>query len=430
MSVTPERAHHDYSPSTLQSLEACPNYQSRQSATPHPRTVIGTISHDVAETGEDDNRLTDEDAEKIAECIDFYERRKQLMQEARAREVQQRSVGHWGTRVAPGEEGDAEKIAEAEVPPVIKLKETYLPIDDELFSDFVQSPYGDPKEPRIVYATTAGYIDSALISHDLEYAEIFDWKFGMWPVEKAENNLQGIAYALGIFRKFPSLKRVKYFFKQPNLDYITDATIAREDIAKAYLRIQVVVAKARAARIAGDFKTARAYVPACNFCAHIAVCPVVTQFACSVGSKFSPLEIPADITPTKVHNPEDTKLGLQLAAVLEVWTGAFKRTVTNRVITRQQEPPEGYKLQSRTPREIKDPEKYRLVALRYLTEAEYATTLKASFGKVEELISEKAPRGQKKSQVEQFGKEIEECGAVERGEGYTFLCAVPKKPTK
>ena len=68
-----ERSHHPYSPSTLPMLEACPSFEGRQSAVQHPRTIIGTLSHAAIETGEDNPELTDEDADKVAECIDFYD---------------------------------------------------------------------------------------------------------------------------------------------------------------------------------------------------------------------------------------------------------------------------------------------------------------------------------------------------------------------
>lgn len=421
-----ERPHHDYSPSTLQSLEACPCYQSKQSDTPHPRTVIGTISHGVTETGEDDPALADEDAEKVVECIEFFERRKQSLEEARGpavSELQLRLVAHHDLEMA-------RMLAEEQVARVQELRETYLPIDDLVFHDQLMPPYGVPTEYRTVNGTTAGYIDSALIDHTGAYAEIFDWKFGFWAVERAENNLQGIAYALGMFKKFPQLQTIRYFFKQPNLDYVTDATITRADIDALYLRIQVVVANARRARQAGDFKTAKPYVPACNFCAHIASCPVVTAFACRVGSKFSPLDIPPDITPSIVHSPADTKLGFQLASVVEVWAQAFRQTVTNRVLSMQGPPPPGYSLVSRAGnRKIVDVEKCRNAALRHLTIEEYEKTLKPSLTAVEKMISLKAPRGSKTDAVKQFAEELEQDGAVARGDAVAFLKATPQKPT-
>lgn len=420
-----ERSHHAYGPSTLQSTEACSNYQSRQSKTPHPRTVIGTIAHNSAETGEDDNRLTDDDAEHVAACIDFYEERKRLIVEDRERYIQSTvdaSLNYKEDRES------LEQLAEQEVPQIIEIKESYLPVDDLEFTDILSGPYGDGKTPVHTKATTAGYIDSALIDHTGTYAEIFDWKFGRWPVEYAKNNLQGIAYALGMFKAYPKLEEVRYFFKQPLIDYITDAVITRDEIPAHYLRIQIVVAKARAARKAGDFATATPHVPACNFCAHLGTCPAVAAIMLKVGKKFSPVEIPDNITPTMVYDEKDTAIGLKLAELAILWGGAFKGVITNRVLTRMMEPPAGYTIASRTPRKIKDATKYREIALRYLTDVEYATTLKASFGAVEEIISDKAPRGQKKISVEKFGVEIEECGAAEKGEGYSFLQAVPKKP--
>lgn len=415
--VVAERVHHPYSPSTLQNLEACPAWEGTQSAVPHPRTVIGTISHGVTETGEDDHRLSDEDADKVAECIDFYESRKQVFDEYRRTAVVSLTAQLWGARVLPGDSADAGKTAEDRTPPVRELKETYLPVDDKKFDDGV-------------VATTAGYVDSSLISYDERYAEMFDWKFGFWAVEPTDNNLQAMAYVLGLFRKFPKLEKVRFFFKQPNIEYISQAEFTRATVAEIYLRIQVVVAKAREARKLGDFSTASPHVPACNFCKHLADCPKVSELVCKVGSKFYPVEIPSDINHSVIHNPEDTTIGLRLAQVVSVWAKAFKRSIQERVIRGDAKAPIGFMLQDRTPREIIDEGKYKQVALAHMTEDEYASTLKPSLGKVETIISDKAVRGQKKATVEKFDEQARAAGAIVDGEGYVFLRAVPSKPTE
>jgi hypothetical protein len=180
--------------------------------------------------------------------------------------------------------------------------------------------------------------------HDGTYAEIFDWKFGMWAVEKADNNLQGIAYALGMFHKFPKLEQVRFWFKQPHLDGIAERLVTRDEIPKLYLRIQVVVETAKRARASGSFALARPMVPNCNFCANVGVCDKVAVFACKVGSKFHPLEIPADITPSKIHDPKNTKLLIMLAQVMGVWAKAARAQVTDRVLRGAQVMPEGFKI--------------------------------------------------------------------------------------
>jgi hypothetical protein len=402
------RSHHPYSPSTLQSLEACPCYQSRDNK--HARTIIGTISHNVAETGVDDARLDDDDAAAVAECLDFYEKRRQGALEFRNR--------------------TARLHIEDDIPEIIELKETNLPIDNCEWEETITDFKTGEKTTRKVTATTAGFIDAAIISHCRTYAEIFDWKFGMWSVEKADNNLQGIAYALGMLKMYPTLKSVLFWFKQPNTNGLSHCLIKREDIAKFYLRIQVIVERAKRARASGNFDMANPMVPNCNFCANIGACTKVTGFICKVGSKFHPLAIPADITPSMVHSPHDTKLGMMLAQVAAVWAKAYRSQVTDRTIGGRQPMPEGYFITQKSDREIIDAGKYKTLALAHLTPEEYETTLTPAFGAVEELISAKAPRGQKKHTLDAFKQKLEEEGAVKRGEPYSFLKAISSEKEK
>lgn len=423
-----EKPHHSYSPSTLQSLEACDYFRGKESK--HERTIAGSRAHKVVETRVDDARLSDDDAEAAAECLDFVDQRRQLMEEARRRKVLERTAFHWGKPVRHVAESDAGKEAEAEVSPIIELREAYLPVDDLQFEDSYIDPLIKLRVIEKVFATTAGYVDHALISHDRHSAELIDFKFGFWPVESAENNLQGIAYALGLFREYPTIQRIIFWFKQPHIDSITSAEFNRENIDALYLRIQVVVARARKARHQGDFATATPAVPVCNFCALIGVCPKVAAFACKVGSKFFPLEIPDNITPTMLHNARDTTLGMRLAAVVAVWAKSFRTQVTDRVLRGDADIPAGFKVESRSSREIADAARFKDVSLKHITEKEY-TDLQdpPGFGKIEKLITERAPRGQKKNAVQSFASELEATGAVTRESPYTFLKAIADTDT-
>lgn len=404
-----ERIHHPYSPSTLQSLEACPCYKSRPST--HIRTIIGTISHQVTETREDDNRLDDEDALAAAECLDFYDKRVQLAQAIRHKAVQDAAAGIY--------HGDDFKHAEETTPQIIELTETYLAVDKIKFSDGVES-------------TTAGFVDRVIIAHNRTYAELFDWKFGMWPVEKADNNLQGFSYALGLMREYPTLESVRFWFKQPNTGEITHVLITRASIMEKYFRIQVVVARAREARALmakGDWSMANPMIPVCNFCDHIGRCEKVLPIALSVGKKFYPLEIPEHITPSMVQDPHNTSLAMRLSAVMAVWAKSFRSATTDRVIRRDADTPEGFVLTSRADRVVKDVDGLRKIALKYITKKEYEALLSKEppFGTLEDAIKDTAPRGQKTAVLEKFQAEIMECGAVAKGDPYTFLRAVADK---
>lgn len=422
--MSEERVHHPYSPSSLQSLEACPCYKSRSSD--HVRTIIGTIAHKSTETRTDDARLDDDDASAVAECMDFYDGRKIIMEEIRKQAIEARAVELWGRIAQPGDSPDAHVQAAREIAPVVELLETYLEVDECYFND------GTAEKPDLVRATTGGYVDRVILNHDRTYAELFDWKFGLWPIEVAENNLQGIAYVLGLFRRYPTLQSAKFFFKQPLIHSIQEATFTREQIPGLYLRVQTVVARAREARRLmklGDWSFARPMVPACNFCANIGRCPKVAEFACRVGSKFFPLEIPEDITPSKIHSPKNTTLGMRLCAVVAVWAKSYRTVITDRVIRGDAEPPADFEITTRSEREIKDQKKYEDIALQYLTKQEYDATLSVTFGSVEKKISEKAPRGQKTATVDEFKQKLLDQGAVEHGPSYSFLKATSTKTT-
>lgn len=382
--------------------------------------MLGTLQHKVTETGTDDLTLSDDRAAAAAECLDFFERRKQIMIEERLRAVDAYRASPLG----------ALSSVESAIPLCVELLEENLSVDnlEQTFVD-VNPLLGraGAAVPMMIDCTTSGYIDRGLISWDRKRAELFDWKFGMWPVEAAPNNLQGIAYALGLFRKYPSVQEITFFFKQPHLNLLSQVSWTRQDIAKHYLRILTVVNRAIAARKSGDFKTANPMIPNCLFCAAVGVCPKVTEFACAVGKKFFPLEVPENITPTMILPPEDSGRGMKLAQIVSVWADAFKRQNTDRVIRGDCPVPPGFKIQTLVKREVVDTQKVRDVSLRHVTETEFQSACSITLGAIEALIHDKTPRGSKTTAVKQFGKELKDCGAVQDTPPIVFLRSVAPK---
>lgn len=393
-----ERKHHPFSPSSLQNREVCACYEGRESK--HVRTIAGTLAHGVVETRTDNADLSDEDSLAAAECIDMVDHRLGLMELARQNALK-------------------DMPEPLTVPEIQEFKEIELAVDDCKFED--------------ANSTTSGFLDSLLIDHTGEYAEMFDWKFGMWPVETAENNLQCISYVLGGFKHFPNLRKIKFFFRQPLIGLQSEATFTREQIPALYLRVQVVVARAREAREqikSGNWSMATPMVPACNFCGNLGKCPKVLEKMCVVGHKFFPMEIPANLTPTMVVNTAETSLGLRLAQVVKVWADAFRAQTTDRVLRGGAQLPPGFVITSQSRRELIDKDAFKRVALTYLSEQEYLNTLDVLFGAVEKAIQDKAPRGQKKNTVEQFQAELETAGATKKGLPFSFLRAQPVKTEK
>lgn len=391
------RGHHPFSPSTLANREACPCYESCSEQ--HIRSIAGTLAHAVVETREDNEDLSDEDAEAAAECIDFVEERRKVLQAA------------WETR--------ARLHIEDVLLPIQVVTEELLPIDECVFDE------SD--------CTTAGYVDHIILDLDARYAEMIDYKFGVWPVEDAKVNLQGIAYVLGAFKRWPKLQTLRFFFKQPLIHSLTEAVFSRSDIPALYLRVQVVVARARKAKAeieADNWTMAKPTVPVCNFCNRIGSCPRVLEIALNVGKKFHPVGIPDNISPTMVMEKSNASLALRLAQVVQVWASAFRTQITNRIREGRAVLPDGYMLQANARRELVDKDQFKSIALNYLTPLEYDNTLDVLFGAVEKAISAKAPRGSKKETLELVRAAWDKSGATKKGNSYTFLKARPENANK
>jgi len=380
------RAHHPFSPSTLQAREACPHYTPLQGDSAASRA--GTLQHDAVENEEDSEMLADHEAMAVAECLAY-----------------------------------ADNIAK-KYPGAIILKEEYLPIDDEIieFDDGVVDA---------TVGTTAGYPDYVIISADEKTAEILDWKFGKQPVEDTENNLQGIAYMLGVKFRYPEIEHCTVHFVLPHQDYIDKHTfeLTTELRDSLYLRVRTIVQRAKYASTRKDFSLARPSTSACLFCSLVGRCPKVTELVLNIGKKFSPIQIPETISPNMVSDPTDTSIGLKVAQVVAAWAKGYRARVTERATVDPNFMPAGYKLISMQRRDVVNAIAIADLAKKLLPadkQAEVDKLLDIPITKVEELIEIVTPRGKKTKAVAAFGEELAKSGAVKLGNPYTLLrqCAV------
>lgn len=398
-----ERVHHPFSPSSLQSREACPKFQNRNST--NEAAVFGSIQHDAVERGQDDSRLSDDRASAVANCMIFCE---------------ERAFSYPGGKI---------------------LKEVYLPIDEEVvvitvtsierFDIFTEDGQVCPGfrqgkvEHRVFEGTTAGYLDFAVISADETEADIVDYKFGRNAVTSAEDNLQGIAYMLGLKKMFPKLLKCRVSFIQPHIDEMSEHTFDLSDTSELYLRIRVVVGRSIAAAANPlDFSSARPNVGTCLFCALVGKCPAVAALALKTSAKYKPLAIPENVNPTTLNNPSDVDMGLRLADVMKVWAEAFRRQATEKTIENMDFVPEGYTLVTMQKRKILNSRNFAKIAKDFLPVTvweEVDNLFDIPITPVEELISASAPRGSKEATVEAFGAKLIEAGVVELGNPFAFL---------
>lgn len=377
----PARSHHPFSPSQLNSLEACPAYEGAQNE--NAAAFLGTLQHEAVERLTDDPRLSDGQAFAVSECITY-----------------------------------AENIAALYRNPRV-LRELYMPIDEEAYVVEIAGVN------TLVNTTTGGFADIVIVSEDETEAVIIDWKFGRNAVTEAKSNLQGIAYLLGVFRMFPTLKKISVRFLLPHLDQKSENTFSSDEFTDLLLRVKVVVARARAAREAKDFSTARPNIGSCMWCANIGKCPAVAALAIKIGKKYSPAVLPDNLSPTLLFDPKQVELGIRLADVVKTWADAFRRQATEKAICDETFVPSGYQLVSMPGRtKILDVPEVERIARTFLP-TEYHGALEKlreiPITRIDELISLVSRRGEKESTIERFREALIEAGVIERGEPFPVL---------
>lgn len=382
------RKHHKNSPSTLQSKEVCPGY-FQQSNVSNARAELGTAMHEACDTG-DFSSMDDEQVEVIEACL------------ARVKEVFD-SYGP-GARI---------------------LKEDYLPIDDRL---------PDP--------TSAGYLDRGIISANGKRAAVLDFKFGLWPVEPAATNLQGLTYGLGILRQDPRVEEVYVEFLMPYIDggTLSNHTFTRAELERAKLRVYTVIARAEAAQEAfeqselADTPEEKAKIlsriqfnptdKGCMFCDNKARCPALNQFALVVSSKYQPLQLPNIINPALISNPDDAAKGLQFFGIMKTLAESFRKRCTDKALNDEETwLPTGYDLSLSVRRTIADKVRFYETIKPLLTQEELLQTMEFTLGPLEEAVKKKAPRGKKKAAVEELKLLLRANGATKESEPVASLRA-------
>lgn len=390
------RAHHPFSPSSLQARENAPCWVPLAD-TASEASERGTMQHDAVDAAEIPAALTDTEALAVEQCKQFFA---------------DRVEPHIGAQV---------------------LNEIYVHIDERVIPG--------PSGKETFKGTTGGYLDRAFIDVDQTYAEIFDWKFGAWSVEPAANNVQGISYLLGLVRLCPTIKTVRVQFMMPHRDEIDwhiftcDENVywdAKNDqscmsfhepkFADLRLRITTIVERARAATASKDFSKCRASASACLFCGNIAECSVVAAYALKLGKKYAPLLMPDNITPSLVVDPAATRARLEAAGVMATWAQAVRNQETAKCIEDPDWLPADYVLRSRQSTKVIDDGKIRAAALAAgLSQEQIDASSEIALTPLNKALRANLPRGQKDKGEEAFREALVACGGLERGQPSTWL---------
>lgn len=354
-----ERGHAPFSPSQLDPLSICPGYQGgSSSATAMKAAEQGTRCHAACETG-DTTGLTEEE--------------KMLVE------------------MAMGYEAD---VAEGS----IELKRE---ICVEVFDQW-------------------GFLDTLIIKKDGK-ADIVDFKFGIMPVRHADKNIQMKAYTYGVWVMFPSIKEITVHLVQPKLDTISYHTWDRErDMEALGMEIKQVIERAKLARV--DFfspDVEKLFTPlceACDFCGNRARCRPLARKLIKITSKFDPVFAVLDdpiMRPGEIRDPKTMGLLLRAAKIASKWAEDVQSAALEQALTEGVVPEDFRLVEVNKPRRVTNALlAYEALKDKVAWEDMLACATGVSIGKLEEIFTESAPRGEKAKYKALLSDRLQDAGAL------------------
>jgi hypothetical protein len=306
----PAPAHHRFGPSSLKYYELCPAWQNR-------------LSEDTSAA--DEGTLLHERMEREDPCADHPG-------DLPLTDWQLGSLREAHRHVKP--------LLDTNPSTVLKEHRVFVGLHDD------QPNYQNPN--FLLFGT----VDLVCL-YPNNTAAVADYKFGVVPVDPAEVNLQGWAYAVGVFEMFPELDEVSVRFVSPRLsEPVSEHTFTRKaDYERMRLRIEAVVAAASAPE-----PTPSPAIAACEYCGAKSDCPALAAIASSYAARHKQPLASAGTVSKRIEDMTETELAAvkDTARVLADWAYQVDRSVLYRVLEGANVP--GYTLSLRRPKpKLADP---------------------------------------------------------------------------
>lgn len=226
-----------------------------------------------------------------------------------------------------------------------------------------------------------GTSDAIIIDTENQTIDVIDLKFGKGIKVDAEDNPQGMLYALGVINDFSwamdDIKNINLHIHQPRLDHISVWSISVDDLLAWGETVKERAALALtedAPRIPGEKQ--------CQWCKAKATCPAILKLAHDVTSKeFDSLDNPDTLTD------EQLRYALENRKLVVSWFDAVEALVFERLNAGEAFP--GFKLvQGRSNRDWMNPDEAEIQLTRLIGEDAYEKKL-LSVAKAEKILGKK-----------------------------------------
>jgi len=354
-----EREHSKISPSKLKSLEICPQWLP-DTKEAHAITQTGTKLHEALDKNFFDH-LSDEEKILARACSDYTDRLK------------------------------------VSLPGCSVLNEIQLDILDGIW----------------------GFADHVIVHAGDKVAELVDYKFSTQLQESVETNPAAQAYALGLFKKFPSLQTIGVHYLYPRLDVVDTGSYSRSDCARIEARVKLIKQRVESGA------PAMFVAENCLYCGRLVSCPLAQGKLLPIASRYQEakgVQIPAVPDFSAVQDPKAWKQYLELAPLLEATADSIRRHAVEFRETSGQEI-DGFELRTRAGKaKITDPIRAWAFAEKAgVTKEEFLACTEVSAKGLLDAVAEKAPRGKKGSVKQAFENTLRDEMVLEVGRDSHFM---------
>ena len=376
--VDEEEAHAEFGPSSIKMSAHCPGYEGESGT--NPAAEMGTRIHEALETGDWSN-------------LNDYE-----------------------SSLAQGCRNAEESIFE-----------------HHSYHDF--NELDDYKEIRLTMELqgeeTFGTCDRLTVN-GTEAVQI-DYKTGQGAIDEPQDNWQAKAYALGAFQRFPQLDTIHFYFVACRRDEILFHTFTREDVDEIIHALSGVIQRAKKVRACfskADPKLLLPQTKICNYCKNAGKCPSLAKLATETALKYAPgeenfLPMPEHVHGSTCEDPEELAQMLKVVPIVRKWASGVEYAARNLAIEDGIEIP-GYEVKERKGRRsiTSALAAYGVIKNDVNVEDFLDGIDKFPVGKLEKLVSDMTPRGQKKERVAEVMSELYKLGAIETGKDSQYLSEI------
>ena len=277
----------------------------------------------------------------------------------------------------------------------------------------------------ILNGKTFGTCDRIIRRHRT-HAEVLDFKFGRNDVDPAKENVQGWAYMLGVFEKWPELDTVRVWFALPRLDKVSSHTFSRKDLPKIRATVATIIDRCIAYEKTKDVSMLNRTEYGCLYCGSKLTCPKFLEYTLGTITKYAPLEVVDEVHSSVITDPAAMSRLFTASKILEKMVESVKQHAMQ--LANEHGGLPGYEIAERAgTRKLRDLGLALPVLSNYLDDRELLSVADVSLSAALKLIAEKQPRGQKSKVLGEVEKQLSDAEAITSGEPSRYLKKI--KPT-